>query len=392
MENLRRKYVERGHRVTVVTTHQDEGQSSVRKWEDEFGQFVSIFNEYPEKIRHRYCVNSLALQPALHEILSEIQPDVIHVHNVHQQLTYNALVTAKQVTDRIFVTLHDTFSVSFARVKEAGYFSSLRSGKGFRMHWWHHLFAAGRKYWPLRNRRIRKIFEESVTKLVPVSGALETFLHANGIRNTCVIHNGIEIGDVPSHDDVSAFKVRYDLTGPTLMFAGRIREDKGIAALLNAFEIVLEKHPNAKLLVVGEQKQIDFFLRSRAQKIVDAVRTTGWIRNDQMCIAYAAADIVVTPSVYLDNFPTVNLEAFVAGKPVVGTIFGGTPEIVSDGITGFTCDPRQRHDLSQKILRLLNDSVLCENFGKEAQKEVVSNFSLDRQADAYLALFENQTA
>jgi glycosyltransferase involved in cell wall biosynthesis len=52
------------------------------------------------------------------------------------------------------------------------------------------------------------------------------------------------------------------------------------------------------------------------------------MRREDLPGLFAASSVVTVPSLCLDVFPTMNLEAMALAKPVIGTVFGGTPEIV----------------------------------------------------------------
>jgi len=314
----------------------------------------------------------------LKELFAELKPDAVHAHNIHTYLTYQSLTIARQFTENIILTAHDTFAISFARVRGPRYEQSALSGTALRMHWWEHLLSCGRKYWPPRNRAIRRILTKSCTTVVAISHATETFLQANGIPVHAVIPNGIDPPPTPPAD--------RNTRRPTVLFAGRIREDKGVAALLDAFARVLEEVPDAALLFVGEEKRLLPFIRSVQKNVQKSVQTTGWIPPEEMPLAYASADVVAVPSLYLDNFPTVNLEAMAAGKPVVGTCFGGTPEAVIDGETGFIVNPRDVDAYAQALVTLLTKKEMAEQMGKAGRKRLEESFTLSAQVNAYLSL------
>jgi len=106
-----------------------------------------------------------------------------------------------------------------------------------------------------------------------------------------------------------------------------------------------------------------------------------------MPVAYAAAAAVTTPSLYLDAFNLMNIEAMALGKPVIGSVFGGIPEIVEHGVTGYTIDPRNEASFAEAILSLLTDPVRAERMGRAGRERVQKEFSVEKQADAYLALY-----
>ena len=368
-ETLRKEYEARGHRVTFVTTHQDS--DDIQK----SGNTISLPSQYNLSSRHSHCIADPKMATMLSHIFEECKPDAVHAHNIHTHLTYESLLIAKKHTNSIVLTAHDTFLVSFGRVQE------LR-----KLHVWDHIKVAGRKYRPLRNRAIRNILQESGTKVISISNAVDVFLKLHNITTAGVIPNGIGTWEAPSQKDIDAFKAKYHLTGPTVLFIGRIRADKGIATLLKAAETVLKQEPKTQFLVNGVKEDLNPFLENLSKSVRDAVVSTGWITREEARISYFASDIVTVPSIYLDNFPTVNLEAMAAAKPIVGTCFGGTPEAVLHNKTGIIVDPTNTELFASALFTLLKDSSYAAKLGKAGQERVRSNFTIEKQATSYLAL------
>lgn len=383
VDHLRKGFANAGHAATLLTTHQDSDDET--RTEDEFGSIISIPVKYDLSKRHRKCIRNPEVTERLDKLLMALKPDVVHAHNIHTYYTYQSLVIAKKYAQKVILTAHDTFLVSFDRVRGSGYEKSELGGRGYKMHWWNHLSSVGKKYWPLRNSAIRKILRESECRVVAISEATKKFLEANCIEVHSVMPNGIELPTPPSDEEIQNFRREKNLTGPTILFAGRIRGDKGIGVALEAFEKVLEKIPNAQFLAAGERERLTPYINDR---IRDAVITTGWISPEKMQLAYAACDVVTTPSIYLDNFPTVNLEAMAAGKPVIGTCFGGTPEAVLDGETGTIINPENIDEFAEAILELLGDPEKRKRMGEAGRNRISDNFSLDEQVRRYLNLFD----
>ncbi|MDO8548061.1 MAG: glycosyltransferase family 4 protein, partial [bacterium] len=100
------------------------------------------------------------------------------------------------------------------------------------------------------------------------------------------------------------------------------------------------------------------------------------------------ADVVVVPSIILDSFPTVNLDAMASKKPVVATCFGGSPEAVEDGVTGFIVNPLNIENLAQKILFLLEHREEARAMGERGYERVKKHFTLAHMLKAYCAYYE----
>jgi glycosyltransferase involved in cell wall biosynthesis len=122
------------------------------------------------------------------------------------------------------------------------------------------------------------------------------------------------------------------------------------------------------------------------------LRRLGPLPNAEVLALYAAADVVVVPSVIPDSLSRVILEAMTAGRPVVGTRVGGTPELVVDGETGLLVERGDREGLARAILTLLDDEPRRRLMGERARRRIERHFSADETIDRLLGLYEDVLA
>lgn len=383
---LRRAYAHAGHTVTFIATHQREDAREDR-YTDDFGTCIVLPVRLPSKGRHRRVVSTMPVSARLDTLMAQLRPDVVHAHNLHNFLTYDALRVARTYTENVFLTPHDTFLVSFARVGGQRYEALALSKKPYHMHWWDHLQSGGREYWPLRNWIIRRIVRSCVKHVLPYTHAMEDFLRINGITNTKLVRSGIEHIPPATQEEIQALKEKLNLTSPCVLYGARISGDKGIQALLYAAEHVMKHIPECTFLIIGDRNRLDPYLAKISSQLRSAIRAPGWLNYSELQVAYAACDIVTTPSLYLDNFPTINLEAMRAGRPVVGTCFGGTPEAVIDGETGYIVNPRNTEQYAEKMLTLLRNGELRERMGNAAKQRTETVFSMERYVHDLIALY-----
>ncbi len=377
VDKLTRGYTKKGHKVTLVTTHQDPSLGPIVREDG----VVSLLSIYPLKRRHRHCLGCLKMTAALTELFEELKPDAVHAHNIHSHLTYESLNIAKHHTDSVVLTAHDVFLFAFARVSGPRFEKLALEGKPIRFFWWEHLLSVGRKYWPLRNAEIRKILKESGTKVVALNNAHKVLLEANGISVAAVVPNGTDVKPQVSAEETSAFREKHGLTGPTILFGGRLSEDKGSKVLLEAFALVRKKVPDVQLLIAGEHERIADSLKG-----AEGLVTPGWLTPNDMRLAYSACAVATTPSLCFDVFPTMNLEAMAAGKPVVATCFGGSSEIVEDGETGFVVNPRDIDNLVQALGTILKDEKKAKEMGDKGREIIKESFSVEKQVEGYLGV------
>jgi glycosyltransferase involved in cell wall biosynthesis len=102
---------------------------------------------------------------------------------------------------------------------------------------------------------------------------------------------------------------------------------------------------------------------------------------------FAEADIFVMPT-HEDCIPLVFVEAMAAGLPVIGTTVMAVPEMVRDGINGFTCTPRDHEALKQTLLRLVKDPGLRYSFGQASRKIVQTDFDPNTNGQQITRLFQ----
>ena len=171
-----------------------------------------------------------------------------------------------------------------------------------------------------------------------------------------VVYNGVEVEAFSSRwqDDAPVSRVResYQLNDePTVVFAGKLRESKGVHILLAAMERVWQNLPLTVLVLVGgteygrrTMRETPFLkeLRRQIARARGRVVLTGFIPPVEMPGAYLLGDVFVGPSQIEEGLGLVFLEAAAAGLPVIATRMGGIPEVVRDGETGLLLAAERR--------------------------------------------------
>lgn len=374
--NIARKMAQMGHSVTVVTAIRS--RASVGESIEYGVRIIRIYTDHHERWRAYYAIYNPMIIRSLKKVLAELKPDVVHAHNVHQHLSYHSLKLAKKYARRVILTAHDTMHYSYGKVYDDGPHSSFRDFLDFRL-----------RFNPLRNLFI-KYYLSYVDLIVSVSRALQRALRNNGIPSEQVIHNGIDLESFGSPQaSVEELKKKYNLGGKkVVLFCGRLSGAKGGGVLARAMSKVQASIPEAMLLVAGMESGYATTMKQIGdEEHLKNIVFTGWLSREAMATAYQACDLVVVPSIYLDPFPTVNLEAMAAHKPVVGTCFGGTPEIVANGETGYIVDPRDIGVLASRIQELLSSSELAQAMGERGYERVQAHFDLGDRVKEYIKLY-----
>ncbi len=213
-----------------------------------------------------------------------------------------------------------------------------------------------------------------------------------------VVYNGVEPRAFACRwqDNAQVSRVReaYQLNDePTVLFAGKLRESKGVHILLAAMERVWQALPLTVLVLVGgtefgrgrTMRETPFLqeLREQIGRARGRVVLTGFVLPDQMPQAYLLGDVFVGPSQVEEGLGLVFLEAAAAGLPVIASRQGGIPEVVRDGETGWLLENKDDvRELAEKILDLLRHQERRRRLGQQGREWVLDNFTWDHSARA----------
>jgi trans-aconitate methyltransferase len=98
--------------------------------------------------------------------------------------------------------------VSFARVDQNAYRTSVQKKLPYRMRWFDHLASVGFRYWPLRNASIKRFLAEGDVRVIVYADATKEFLSANGILNLVKVNGLTPVFAQPTAEDIMRFKQR----------------------------------------------------------------------------------------------------------------------------------------------------------------------------------------
>jgi len=111
-------------------------------------------------------------------------------------------------------------------------------------------------------------------------------------------------------------------------------------------------------------------------------------RKDVKSIAnlFTVGVLVTNSRLHGEGIPNATIECMALGKPIVATNDGGTPELVLEGQTGFLVPSRDAGVLTDRVLKLLNNAELANEFGMEERRRIETAFSLDTMTNVYRGL------
>lgn len=362
-----------GYEVSVVTTCRKASEAG--EFDYEGLRVIRLQSDYHERWRAWVSLYNPRVVRQVEKILKELQPDVVHANNIHFYLSYYCLPLAKRYAKTVVWTARDAMAISYGKLNTKNYLEHLDA----RLTWRDHLRQVRMRYNPLRNWLVRRYLRSADARL-SVSDALRDALEVNGVRPVETLHTGMDTGAWQvSSTAVVTFCKKFGLEGKqVILFGGRLSAGKGQGQAQGAARLVRERLPKAVLLVMGGTRQ-----EGHA-----GVIQTGWITGEEKRAAYGASALVWVPSVYLDPLPRMALEAQAAGKPVIATKFGGAPELVVDGETGYVVNPLVPEEIASKTLDLLQHPEQAAFMGRAGLARVQTEFNLDTQVAKLIALYE----
>lgn len=159
-----------------------------------------------------------------------------------------------------------------------------------------------------------------------------------------------------------------------ILYASKLMKRKNPLDLIKAFKVVKEKVTNVNLVFVGtgeEEKGLKKFI---ADYNIKDVYFLGFLNQSELPEVFALSDIFVLPAVN-EQWGLIINEAMCAGLPIITTnVVGAAPDLVKEGINGFTFKPSNINELAEKLLIILSDNKLRMSMGDKS-REIINNWS-----------------
>jgi len=248
---------------------------------------------------------------------------------------------------------------------------------------------------------MERLLSYRTDRIVCVSRAVQDWVfEGEGIRKgkTIVIYNGTAPFFVaPSTGSIPAFGRRaLGIPEHDTVFTvvASLTPNKGHRVLLESFAALLEEHPNATLLIVGDGP-LRHELEGRAwqQKIDRKIVFTG--QQTDISDLLRISDVGLLPSQSREGLGMALIEAMAAGLPVIGTNLGGIPEVIADGENGILVPLARADLLADAMKRLATDREARLRMGRRSRQIYEANFTLDGMIchiEALYASLQNQAS
>ena len=140
-------------------------------------------------------------------------------------------------------------------------------------------------------------------------------------------------------------------------------------------------------MIVGEGPNLNkLMVKAEKLKLSRSVIFIGPVDNEELPAYYNASDIFVMPTLTVEAFPYVLMEAMACGKPVVVSSIGGSVAEISEGKNGLMFSPGDIDGLIEKVVQLIDDAQKRDVLSREGRRKVVEKYSVDRMVTDTLAV------
>ncbi len=325
------------------------------------------------------CFSYFSTQMFLRK-LRKLQPDLLHLHNLHNAYINLPLLFKYIKKNNIPVvwTLHDCWAFT----GQCPHFTMVKCGR------WKtgcHDCPSYREYpeskvdqtrimWKLKKKWFTGV--ENMTIVTPskwlANLVKESYLGEYPVK---VINNGIDLSVFRPVDN--NFRQRYAI-GEKKIILG-VAFDWGVRKGLDVFVELAEKLDEEKLqiVLVGTDETVD---KTLPKNIISIHRTHN---QKELAEIYTAADVFVNPT-REDNYPTVNMEAIACGTPVITFNTGGSPESIGE-YTGLVTKCNDASELKQTLNQFFESKI---GF-KEKCVELSTDFDKNNKYEEYMELFKS---
>lgn len=295
-------------------------------------------------------------------LCEEFRPDVVHLNNVHRQITLSILDAPYLRENKVpvFYTAHDYVTVcpGYLMLDGDGRVCDACLEDGHYRHCIERRCVKGS-----RAKSALAAMEASFNRAHKSNQCVDKVIAPSRFMRSKLIEGGWSEGKVVFlqnfADDAildraaNAGTDATDRENPYLLFFGRLSVEKGVDTLLRAFDAALPSLPqNMRLVVVGDGPDFaDFKALASSLGCASRIEFVGYQTGGALQAYVERASLAIASSRWRENMPYSIVEAFAAGTPVVGTDIGGIPELVDEGKTGFICDPGDVQSMADAISR-----------------------------------------
>lgn len=390
-EDVAQGLIQRGHEVFILTSKKGEAEESksyiYRKLEEvmDIRSYRSSLSTFWGRKRHRS--NNLY---HLEDFLKKTRPDVFMVWgmwNLHRHLP-------AYVEQKTFIPLVYYMADYWPTLPDANIQHWQGSGR-----YWYSIIP----YLILGRFALKLLSQDSSPSLrfrhvLCVSEFVRDSLIKScfEVKNTQIIHNGIDIKEFPFYEKNTFSSRSYRPVD--ILYAGRFSQEKGVHTTIQAAAKLKSEGYRFRLHLLGSGlpkyvSEIDQLIKSL--HLEEDVIFLSRVTREEMPKKLEQFDLLVVPSIWAEPLPRIIQEGMACGLPVIASRTGGIPEILQHEENGLLFTPGDAHDLAQQIKKVIACPELAIRMIYNGRNTVETEFNIEKTVDkieAYLLKLVEQAA
>ena len=308
----------------------------------------------------------------MEKALEEFKPDIVHINNFQRQLSASIIDAVKEKNIPLIMTAHDLNPICPASIMlyngevcedciTKGYTSCIKKKC-------------------IKNSMLKSVLgyiEKKYYDLHKIFCKVDCIISPSEFNKNQLLKGKLKCNDITViHNFVNETEKTDYTLGDCAFYFGRLSREKGILNLVEAINNI----PGARLIIAGdgpERENIQAYIKEH--KLENRITLLGYLNQNDVRENIRKCRFVTVPSIWYENCPYSILETMEIGKPIIGSKIGGIPELIQDGINGFTYEHNDVTKLTNILMKLFGNDETVKQFSKNSKQIFIQNYS----AEAY---------
>ena len=308
----------------------------------------------------------------MEKALEEFKPDIVHINNFQRQLSASIIDAVKEKNIPLIMTAHDLNPICPASIMlyngevcedciTKGYTSCIKKKC-------------------IKNSMLKSVLgyiEKKYYDLHKIFCKVDCIISPSEFNKNQLLKGKLKCNDITViHNFVNETEKTDYTLGDCAFYFGRLSREKGILNLVEAINNI----PGARLIIAGdgpERENIQAYIKEH--KLENRITLLGYLNQNDIRENIRKCRFVTVPSICFENCPYSILETMEIGKPIIGSKIGGIPELIQDGINGFTYEHNDVTKLTNILMKLFGNDETVKQFSKNSKQIFIQNYS----AEAY---------
>ena len=363
--NLEQPLKSHGHEVAIYAMQYPENLQSVwsQYWPTNMSKTDALLRPF----------GSQQIKEGFSKFLDEFRPDVVHLNNIHTQLSPVISKIAHERGIRVVWTLHDTKLVCpcYTCMRDGHWCEDCMTDKTAVIK--HRCMPGGIigstiGYFEAKKWNKEKLQDYTDLFLPPSQFMMDTVVRGGyNPKKFRVLSNFIDVEKVKN----PCFEKK-----DYYVYLGRVNEVKGIRTLCKAADAL----PYKLIVIGGGELLLDL---QEIYKDVKYIEFKGQMEWNDFRPVIEGAKFMVIPSEWSENNPLTVIESQSLGTPVLGARIGGIPELIEEGVNGMTFESGNVEDLKEKIDTIWHASFDYQAIAEKAVKRYSSEAYYEKLMECY---------